>query len=109
MGKPFIDRRQLLKLGLSSGVLASLTFACISLQDDNSAALLRFVSDSELPFDGTRTGVLRLTLVDRNLQVHGSDNLYACSNAVFPNVASANPTLTVAALAVRLAEHIDAA
>ncbi len=48
-------------------------------------------------------------VVDRNLQVHGTDNLYVCSNAVFPNVAAANPTLTVAALAVRLAEHVDAA
>ena len=47
-------------------------------------------------------------VVNRNLQVHGTDNLYVCSNAVFPNVAAANPTLTVAALAVRLAEHIDA-
>ena len=45
-------------------------------------------------------------VVDRNLRVHGTDNLYVCSNAVFPNVAAANPTLTLTALAVRLAEHI---
>jgi len=55
-----IDRRQLIRMGLSSGVLASLPFACISLQDDDSATLLRFVSDSDLPLDGTQTGVLRL-------------------------------------------------
>ncbi len=48
-------------------------------------------------------------VVDRNLQVHGTDNLYVCSNAVFPNVAAANPTLTVAALAARLSQNIDAA
>jgi choline dehydrogenase-like flavoprotein len=45
-------------------------------------------------------------VVDPDLQVHGTDNLYVCSNAVFPSIAAANPTLTVSALAVRLAEHI---
>ena len=48
-------------------------------------------------------------VVDPNLQVHGTDNLYVCSNAVFPSIAAANPTLTVSALAVRLASHITAA
>ncbi len=48
-------------------------------------------------------------VVDRDIRVHGTDNLYVCSNAVFPNVTAVNPTLTVAALAVRLAEHIDRA
>ena len=46
-------------------------------------------------------------VVNPNLQVHGTDNLYVCSNAVFPSIAAANPTLTVSALAVRLAEHIE--
>ena len=59
MSELYIDRRRLLKLGLSSGVLASLPFACIPLSQDDSAALLQFVSDSELPVDETRTGVLR--------------------------------------------------
>lgn len=45
-------------------------------------------------------------VVDINLKVHGTDNLYVCSNAVFPSIAAANPTLTVSALAVRLAEQI---
>ena len=45
-------------------------------------------------------------VVDPNLQVHGTDNLYVCSNAVFPSIAAANPTLTVSALAVRLAVHL---
>jgi hypothetical protein len=58
MSKLYIDRRHLLKLGLSSGVLASLPFACISLTQDDSAELLQFASDSDLPVDETRTGVL---------------------------------------------------
>ena len=45
-------------------------------------------------------------VVDPDLRVHGTDNLYVCSNAVFSSIAAANPTLTVSALAVRLAEHM---
>jgi choline dehydrogenase-like flavoprotein len=45
-------------------------------------------------------------VVTPDLQVHGTDNLYVCSNAVFASVGAANPTLTVSALAVRLAEHL---
>ena len=48
-------------------------------------------------------------VVDKNLRVHGTDNLHVCSNAVFPNVTATNPTLTLGALAVRLAKHIAAA
>lgn len=59
-----IDRRQLLRLGLSSGVLASLPLACISLNDEDSAELLRFVSDSASPVDEMRTGVLGQDEVD---------------------------------------------
>ena len=45
-------------------------------------------------------------VVDKELRVHGTDNLYVCSNAVFPTVTAVNPTLTVAALAVRLADNL---
>ena len=46
-------------------------------------------------------------VVDPNLQVHGTDNLFVCSNAVFPSIAAANPTLTVSALAIRLADFVS--
>ena len=46
-------------------------------------------------------------VVDENLRVHGTDNVYVCSNAVYPNVTAVNPTLTLGALAVRLGEHLD--
>lgn len=45
-------------------------------------------------------------VVDKELRVHGTDNLYVSSNAVFPTVTAVNPTLTVAAFAVRLGEHL---
>lgn len=48
-----------------------------------------------------RTGV-----VDANLRVHGIDNLYICSSSTFPTGSWVNPTLTIVALAVRLANHV---
>jgi len=53
-----IDRRQLLKMGLSSSVLAALPLGCLRLAQDDANALLEFVSDSSLPVDAGRTGVL---------------------------------------------------
>jgi hypothetical protein len=64
MSTLYIDRRRLLQLGLSSGVLAALPFGCISLTQDDSTELLRFVSDAEGPLDPTRTGVLSAEAFD---------------------------------------------
>jgi choline dehydrogenase-like flavoprotein len=45
-------------------------------------------------------------VVDRNLQVFGHDNLFVCDGSVFRTAGSANPSLTITALAIRLAEHL---
>ncbi len=45
-------------------------------------------------------------VVDPNLQVWGTRGLYVLGSSVFPTCGFANPTLTIAALALRLAEHI---
>lgn len=47
-------------------------------------------------------------VVDPDCRVHGVDNLYLAGSSVFPTGGFANPTLTVVALAVRLAEHLGA-
>jgi hypothetical protein len=47
------------------------------------------------------------SICDSNLQVHGIDNLYLISGAVFPTGSNTNPTFTVLALANRLAESDD--
>jgi choline dehydrogenase-like flavoprotein len=47
-------------------------------------------------------------VVDENLRVHGTDNLYVLSSSVFVTAGVANPTLTIAALAHRLSDHITA-
>ena len=51
--------------------------------------------------DDPRSGV-----VDRHCRVHGVDNLYVAGSSVFPCAGHANPTLTVVALALRLAQHL---
>ncbi|NEP18565.1 MAG: GMC family oxidoreductase [Leptolyngbya sp. SIO4C1] len=48
----------------------------------------------------------RQGVVDADCRVHGMANLYVAGSSVFPTGGAANPTLTIAALALRLAEHI---
>lgn len=45
--------------------------------------------------------------VDRDCRFHNIGNLYCVSSAVFPTAGSANPTMTVVALARRLAHHLQ--
>ncbi|MGZ4681423.1 MAG: GMC oxidoreductase [Acidimicrobiales bacterium] len=45
-------------------------------------------------------------VVDADCRMHEVDNLYIAGSAVFPTSGMANPTLTIVALAHRLAEHL---
>jgi choline dehydrogenase-like flavoprotein len=45
-------------------------------------------------------------VVDSNCKVFGLENLYIASSSVFPTSSFANPTLTIIALAIRLANHL---
>ena len=57
-------------------------------------------------------GALRMSdspgqgIVDVNSRLHSVDNLYIAGSAVFPTGGYANPTLTIVALALRLADHL---
>lgn len=51
--------------------------------------------------DDPRHGV-----VDRHGRVHGVENLYLAGSSVFPAAGYANPTFTIVALALRLADHL---
>ena len=51
--------------------------------------------------DSPRHGV-----VDRDCRVHGIGNLYVAGSSVFPTCGYANPTLTIIALSIRLADHL---
>ena len=46
-------------------------------------------------------------VVDRDLKVFGTSNLYVCSSAVFPTSGQANPTFMIGAFAVRLSHHLS--
>jgi len=50
----------------------------------------------------------KLGVVDRDARVHGVDNLYIAGSSVFPTCGAANPTLTLLALTLRLADHLRA-
>ena len=49
------------------------------------------------------------SVVDRDLRSHNHPNLFILGSAVFPTGATANPTLTIAALSLRAAESVKAA
>ena len=53
-----------------------------------------------------RMGTGGSAVVDPNLKFSGYDNLFVCDLSVFPTSPAANPTLTLAALALRLAGHL---
>ena len=46
-------------------------------------------------------------VVNRDLRVWGTKNLYVCSSSVLPTSGQANPTFFTGVLAVKLARHIE--
>ena len=63
-------------------------------------------------YGGHHIGTTRMGLdpaysvVDADCKVHEIDNLYIAGSSVFPTSSQANPTLTIVALALRLANHL---
>lgn len=66
----------------------------ISWRADHAACTTRMSRD---PKDG---------VVDANLAIHDVENVHVCSNASFASLGAVNPTLTLTALALRLADHL---
>jgi choline dehydrogenase-like flavoprotein len=46
-------------------------------------------------------------VVDRNCKVHGISNLYIAGSSVFPTAGANFPTITIAALTLKLSEHLS--
>ncbi|WP_297695420.1 GMC family oxidoreductase [Phenylobacterium sp.] len=49
----------------------------------------------------------RQGVVDTDLKLHGVENVYVCSSSVFPTSGFTNPTHTIMALAIRLADRLS--
>lgn len=77
----------------------------------DEASLLQAITRS-VPLGGHHLGTTRMGasarhgVVDTNCAVFGHANLFVASSAVFPTSSHANPTLTIVALAIRLADHL---
>lgn len=68
------------------------------------------VNDSYHPAGTTRMALNpQQGVVDTDCQVFGVHGLYVAGSAVFPTSGAANPTLTIAAMALRLADRLKAA
>ena len=76
------------------------------------AAGIRQIEQLPLSFGSHQMGTCRMSedpesgVVDRNCRVHGTTNLYVAGSSVFPTSGAAQPTLTIAALSLRLADHL---
>lgn len=66
----------------------------------------------DLIVNGHHTGTTRMSddakdgVVDANLKLHEADNFYVAGSSVFPSAGLSNPTMTIVALSIRLAEHL---
>jgi hypothetical protein len=79
----------------------------IELKDDD--ATWRSVIGSYHHIGTTRmSSNPREGVVNEQCQVYGINNLYVTGSSVFPTSGLSNPTLTIIALAIRLADHIKA-
>ena len=68
------------------------------------------LTDASHHMGTTRMGLHpRRSVVDPDGLVHGLSNLYITGSSVFPTGGHANPTLTLVALALRLAHHLQTA
>ena len=71
--------------------------------------LMRFGAFGGHHIGTTRMGDdVRTSVVNAECRVHSVDNLYVAGSAAFPTSSQANPTLTIIALALRLADHLAA-
>ncbi len=64
--------------------------------------------DSSHHMGTTRMGVdPKTSVVDVNCKVHTMDNVYIAGSSVFTTGSCVNPTFTIVALSIRLADHIE--
>ena len=106
-----LDRRSLLRaLELFAAQLWLCCRARIHLPESMSNELEEWVfnfTDHGHQMGGTRMADSpQRGVVDRACRVHGVDNLFISGSSVFPTSGQCNPTLTIVALALRLADEL---
>jgi choline dehydrogenase-like flavoprotein len=89
---------ELVRLGI--GALAPLPEELVSAWPDNLQGGWHQLGTTRMHDDSQR-GV-----VDANCRVHGMSNLFIAGGSVFPTAGATAPTLTIVALALRLANHL---
>jgi choline dehydrogenase-like flavoprotein len=90
------------RLGLGKAQPSAWLTSDLPVQNDELYGTFHFIGTTRMSRD-PRDGV-----VDENCRSHGIDNLYFAGCSVFPTGGHANPTLTIVALAIRLADHLRA-
>ena len=91
--------------------LASTTAAAIAYDDDALDESVKQV----VAVGGHHIGTARMSsdpkrgVVNPQCRTHDVENLYIAGSAVFPTSGSANPTLTIVALAIRIADQLKTA
>jgi choline dehydrogenase-like flavoprotein len=86
--------------------IADIDIDAVKLQGRESGLHGGYV-DASHHMGTTRMGTDRKTsVVDDQCRVHGYENLYIGSSSVFPTGGFSNPTLTVLALCLRMADQI---
>jgi len=82
----------------------------IDAMGDELSAISR--SDVQYHFGSHHAGTCRMgndpaeSVVNRDLRTHDVDNLYVAGSSAFVSLSLVNPTLTIAALALRLGDHL---
>jgi hypothetical protein len=92
--------RVLFEHGLRSSKYAMARMDELAVWEKTIASTAHHMGTARMSSDAA-TGV-----VDANLKVFGISNLFVCDGSVFPTAGSANPSLTITALGVRLSEHL---
>lgn len=78
-------------------------------EDEIAPAMLR-----DGAYGGHHIGTARMGatpadgVVDADARVFGTENIYVAGSSIFPTSSQANPTLTIVAFALRLADHLKA-
>ena len=74
----------------------------------------RVFPEKSIPISATshQAGTLRFgpdpatAVLDLDCKAHGIDNLYVTDASFFPSIGAVNPTLTIVANALRIADHL---